>query len=261
MSRRPVALSFGGGVQSTTLLLMVKLGMIHADIAVFADPGWEYHDTYQHLWEVAQWSPIPIIIVSSGNIREDVLRGERVASMPIFLDSGEITWSPSKGWAPAKGFARRQCTYEYKLRPIYDYLDRWRDGQEIDVLVGISWDESQRVKPAPKDWAHRVDPLVDRRMRRSDCEALLAEHSITATRSSCVGCPMHSDYEWSKLSSREASESREVELALQQQDAWRGVPHLHSLCDPIDATIKRLQASEASKLSLFGADCDGACGT
>lgn len=71
-------LSLGAGVQSTSLLLLAAEGRLPAlDAAIFADTGWEPRAVYEHLdrieREVAAPAGIPILRVSSGNIRDDAL--------------------------------------------------------------------------------------------------------------------------------------------------------------------------------------------
>lgn len=106
-------LSLGAGVQSTTVLLMA----IHGDIppvdhVIFADTGWEPRSVYRHLQSlksIMAEHAIPFDIVSAGNIRDDALDPtHRFASMPLHItrQDGE----------PA--MARRQCTSEYKLKPL-----------------------------------------------------------------------------------------------------------------------------------------------
>lgn len=71
------ALSLGAGVQSTTLALMAAHGEIGPmpDCAIFADTGWEPEAVYRHLeWLMSgNVLPFPVHIVSSGNIRDDLV--------------------------------------------------------------------------------------------------------------------------------------------------------------------------------------------
>lgn len=107
-------LSLGAGVQSTALLLLVARGKLPPiDAAIFSDTGWEPAVVYAHLdridLEIAQPAGIPILRVSAGNIRDDALDPtHRFASMPLYVlgPDGE------------RGMAHRQCTSEYKIKPI-----------------------------------------------------------------------------------------------------------------------------------------------
>jgi hypothetical protein len=100
-------------VQSSCLLLLSVQGRIpRFDVAVFADTGWEPAAVYTHLDRLARLAApagIPIVRVATGNIRADALDpAHRFASMPLF----------TLGPGGERGMARRQCTTEYKIKPI-----------------------------------------------------------------------------------------------------------------------------------------------
>lgn len=96
----------GAGVRSTTLLLLAALGPLpKLDAAIFAEAGWEPAAAYEHLdrveRQVARPAGIPVLRVSSGNIRTDALDpGMRFASIPPHI------LNPDGG----NGMSRRQCT-------------------------------------------------------------------------------------------------------------------------------------------------------
>jgi hypothetical protein len=202
----PIArfLSLGAGIQSSALLLLAVQGRIPAfDAAIFSDTGWEPTAVYSHLRrleEIAAPAGIPIVRVSAGNIRDDALDpAHRFASMPLF------TLGPNG----EKGMARRQCTSEYKIRPIkaevrrrlgYPHPARVPAGVYAQMAIGISVDEVHRARDADVGYMRNVFPLLDLTWRRGDCSAFLAEHGLADTpRSACLGCPFHTDLEWVKL--------------------------------------------------------------
>lgn len=151
-------LSLGAGVQSTTLLLLSALGELpKLDYAIFSDTGWEPSAVYRHLDEVerriARPANIPILRVSSGNIREDALDpAHRFASMPLYI--------LNKDGSP--GMTRRQCTGEYKIKPIkrevrrilgYPYPARVPRGVFVEQWIGISTDEFHRAEDSDVKYA------------------------------------------------------------------------------------------------------------
>lgn len=79
----------GAGVQSSTLLALSAEGILpKVDYAIFADTGWEPEAVYAHLnrleKEIAKPAGIPVLRVSSRNIRSDALNPDhRFASMPL----------------------------------------------------------------------------------------------------------------------------------------------------------------------------------
>lgn len=119
-------LSFGAGVQSTTLLLMSCEGILpKLDHVIFADTQWEPAAVYRHLeWckEHAAKHGITIDVRTAGNLRKDLLEfwgpgrasadGKRHASIPAFIKNPD----------GSRGMVRRQCTGTYKIDVIEKYV-------------------------------------------------------------------------------------------------------------------------------------------
>ena len=86
-------LSLGAGVQSTVMALMADQGyegFQKPDFAIFADTGWEPKAVYEHLAWLEKQLSFPVIRVTSGNIREDILRGvnpegRRFIDIPVYV--------------------------------------------------------------------------------------------------------------------------------------------------------------------------------
>jgi hypothetical protein len=198
-------LSLGAGVQSTTLLLLSALGELpKLDYAIFADTGWEPAQVYLHLDEVerriAAPANIPISRVSSGNIRADALDpSHRFASMPLYILNRD--GSP--------GMTRRQCTGEYKIKPIkrevrrilgYPHPARVSRGVYVEQWIGISTDEFHRAKDSDVKYVRHTFPLIDLGLSREDCLRLLTEHGWGSTpKSACLGCPFHGNAQWRQI--------------------------------------------------------------
>ncbi|WP_019901929.1 hypothetical protein [Salinispora arenicola] len=197
-------LSLGAGVQSSTVLLLAARGEIPTfDAAIFADTGWEPAPVYAHLrrlQRIAAAAKIPIVRVAAGDIRRDALDPtHRFASMPLF----------TLGPHGERGMARRQCTGEYKIKPIkeevrrrlgYPHPARVPAGLVAEMAIGISLDEIGRARDADVAYMRNTFPLLNLGWQRKDCLAFLADHELADTpRSACVGCPYRTDAEWARL--------------------------------------------------------------
>lgn len=202
-------LSLGGGVQSSALAEMIAIGSLPAPDAVFfADTGDEPAYVYQQIeYLTSRLAGVtPVNIIKGGHILDDIYNGARFAAMPLFTDL--------RG---KRGRMKRQCTAEYKVRPILkavkkELLERGmahRDGRGLVVhkglaihgWLGISLDEYQRMKPSPDWWVNNRWPLVDLEMTRQDCVIWLTDHDLPVPlKSSCMICPYHNDdyYRWIK---------------------------------------------------------------
>ena len=262
-------LSLGAGVQSTTLLLMMLHGEIERpDHVVFADTGWEPQKVYEHLAKLEtmmQDENLPFHKVSKGNIREDYLtEGKRYASMPLHMTGAD----------GKRGMVRRQCTTEYKLDPLMKKqreLAGLKSGERckehrITTVIGISYDEVQRLKDPKFSWIQHEYPLVERRMTRQDCLDWCAQHGYELPpRSACIGCPFKNVHEWRALRENEAEWADAVDFDNQLRTnpvvmvRLRGTPYLHSQRVPLPEADLRTEA-EMGIMSLFDQECEGMCG-
>jgi hypothetical protein len=251
-------LSLGAGVQSSTLALMIERGEVEpVDCAIFADTGWEPESVYRWLdWLESQLS-YPVYRVSSGNIRKS-LTGEqkRYAAIPFFTENG--------------GMGLRQCTSEYKLTPIRrkvrDLLGLRRGerskGQMAVMLIGISTDESIRMKPAAEKYMQNVFPLIDARMTRTACLAWMNDHGYPLPeKSSCIGCPYHSDSHWRDMRDNDPesfSDACHIDDIMREtgSSVMRERQYMHRSLTPLRyATFKG-----DGNMDMFGNECEGMCG-
>lgn len=187
-------LSLGAGVQSSTVLLLACDGVIpRFDFALFADTRWEPRPVYaqlEKLSRVAKRAGIPVLTVSAGHIRRDAVDAtRRFVTIPLHVRNPD----------GSKGMARRQCTGEYKIKPLkraarallgYPHPVRVPAGIYAEQAIGISVDEIHRAKAADVRYLRNVFPLLDLGMSRGDCIEYLRERGFGETvKSACIGCP------------------------------------------------------------------------
>jgi hypothetical protein len=251
-------LSLGAGVQSSTLLLMAVEGELDLDRAVFADTQWEPQAVYAWLeiiMPIAERAGIPVDVVTAGNIRmESLKRKGGFASLPL-----HILNQSDRG-----GMLRRQCTAEYKVRPIGRRLRALgaRASCPVTLLLGISWDEGHRKKPSRVRYAVHEWPLLDRRMTRRDCLTWLTEHGYPQPpKSACIGCPFRDDRSWRRLRDEAPADWADA------VDFDRDVRHAAMIKDPVYlhrslvplGMVDLSTPQEHGQLEMFadGGECDG----
>ncbi|MFE7116508.1 hypothetical protein ACFU99_13955 [Streptomyces sp. NPDC057654] len=244
-----------------------------ADYAIFADTGWEPRAVYDHLdrleREIAEPAGIPVLRVTAGNIRKDALDpGHRFASMPLYILNKD----------GKQGMTRRQCTGEYKIKPIkkkvreilgYPHPQRIPKGVFVEQWVGISTDEFHRAKDADVRYMHNVHPLIDIDWSRDDCIRYLTSLGLADTpKSSCLGCPFHGNAQWRRIRDTSPAEWQDVvefDAAIRKGNARAnatgnallGQAFLHRSRVPLDqAPIDHITAAEhaARHDALFDAD-------
>jgi hypothetical protein len=254
-------ISLGAGVQSTTMALMAAHGEITPmpDCAIFADTGWELKTVYEHLDWLEMVLPFPVFHVSAGDLRADVLARSKTAA-------GRIAAVPWYMLLPngRDAMGRRQCTKEYKLRPIQKKIVELMGGRRprggTAMWVGISLDEAMRMKPSRVQYIVNRWPLVEARMKRSDCLRWLEAHGYPVPpKSSCIGCPFHSDAQWRSLTPAEFADAVEVDRAIRHQPGFRGSQFMHRSLKPLDE-VDFSTAEDRGQLDLFLNECEGMCG-
>ena len=263
-------LSYGGGTQSTALLLMALKGEINGvipDYIIFSDTGWEPESIYKWIDKVNSYIKEKfdreIIFTSRSNIREDLIRaaetGSRVATIPFYtLDKNG-----------QKGMVRRQCTGEYKIDPIkkkirelLGYQPRQRVKEVVHMWKGISVDEMQRMKPAFDKWIQAEHPLIEiTNMDRSNCIAYVEREGLgTPAKSSCIGCPFHDNQTWLEL---KRNDPKAFEDACEIDDLIRNMPNLRSKCF-LHKSYKPLREVDLNEdqftIDDFINECEGMCG-
>jgi len=251
-------LSLGAGVQSTTLALLADVGVIQRpDVAIFADTQWEPKHVYAHLNWLTNKLSYPVCVVSAGDIRADLLdTSKRFASIPFFTASG--------------GMGRRQCTNEYKIQPIkrkvrallgksrYDKIPKGH----VKMLIGISTDEASRMKPSRVQYIKNTWPLIDLNMSRQDCFNWIKEHGYpTPPKSSCIGCPFHSDDYWIYLRDNHSDDFEDAVrvdnlLRESKRDKLKEQQYMHRLRQPLSS----VEFKPKSNREMFNGECEGICG-
>ena len=253
-------ISLGAGVQSTTLALMAAAGEIKPmpDCAIFADTGWEPCSVYEHLDRLEKALPFPVIHVSAGNIRKDLIArkqpdGSRSAAIPWFI------LNPNG----SQGMGRRQCTTHYKIEPIRRKIVEIHGGKRpkggTEMWIGISTDEAFRMKPSRVQYIVNRWLLIERRMSRADCYEWLKRTGWNAPKSSCIGCPFHSDKQWQSLNPTELADAIEVDKAIRFQAGFKGQQFMHRSRKPLSEVDLRSDA-EIGQADLFNNECEGMCG-
>ena len=260
-------ISLGAGVQSTTMALMAAHGEITPmpDCAIFADTGAEPGPVYEHLEWLASGNvlPFPVHIVQQGSLYENLIEGvntpgHRFASIPFHGIS-------EKG---REMMARRQCTEEYKIRPIRRTIREMLGGPikgGAEQWIGISADEYQRARPSRVQYITDRWPLLELNMRRWDCLQWLKRHDYPEPpKSACTFCPFRRNEEWRWLRDHDPEgwqQAIEVDEALRahgKAGRFNSVLYLHRDRRPL-AEVDIRSDEERGQLSLI-TTCEGLCG-
>lgn len=256
-------ISLGAGRQSTAMALMAAHGEIEPmpDAAIFADTG----DEPAWVYETIRWLqdgnvlPFPVIIARQGVLSDDLLTGNDMARIPAFIKDG--------------GLKPRQCTRNYKIRPIRravrEFLGVGPRGyvapRSVSQWIGISRDEAHRMKPSDVKFAVNRWPLVEGGLTTTDCISWLRAHGYPVPRSShCVYCPFLSNADRRLIRDHDSdgwSRACRVDGGLRTQSniaRFRGHLYVHPARVPLAQAD--LSDCEQAQGDFFGNECEGMCG-
>ncbi|PJB53600.1 MAG: hypothetical protein CO099_06120 [Bdellovibrio sp. CG_4_9_14_3_um_filter_39_7] len=186
-------INFGGGINSTTMIIECRKRGLKPDWILFADTGSEMPWTLEHVDRMTTWCKgwQDITVV-----RWERVKGEVIGFEPLHENCLRT------GHLPSKAYGLAGCTSKWKIQP----MDRWRKTnrfQEGSFAVGYDADESGRITSACK----RGDvpnftawyPLVAWGIGREECNNICKSEGLNIGKSSCFMCPNMRVHEWKSM--------------------------------------------------------------
>ncbi|HSE46369.1 MAG TPA: hypothetical protein VLA89_13670, partial [Gemmatimonadales bacterium] len=200
------AISYGGGVQSTALLVLAAKREIDFPLAMFSNVGddSEHPATLEYFHEVArpyaEKNGIELV-----ELRKRPRGKERTLYQELTNPDSRSIGIPVRMGSGAPG--RRNCTVQYKINRIASHLKvRGASAEDQAVLaLGISIDEFHRMKTTTGiAWEVFEYPLIDLRLSRDDCERIIREAGLPVPpKSSCWFCPFKRLDQWKDMKQHE----------------------------------------------------------
>ena len=207
-------LSYGGGVQSTAMIFLIKEGKLpKPDIVIHSDTGSEMPYTEEmvlSISKIVEEMGIPFEIVTSyhGRLHEYYF---------------------SKKSVPVVGV--RSCTTNFKILPqrrkIREIVGKGNGKLLAECWLGITTDEATRKIDSELKWIANKFPLLDLDISREDCIEINKKYGFKVKKSGCFLCPyggkkwfirLFQDYpelfEICEKMEKEYQSSRQIELGL-----------------------------------------------
>lgn len=195
--------SFGGGVQSTALLVLAARREIDYRTFLFCDVGAdsENPETVIYVdevaWPYAERHGLELVrlqkIKRDGSV-DTVLRRVQESKRTI-----PIPARMAGNGAPGN----RQCTRDFKVMLVARHTKR--QGATVEqpstVALGISTDEIQRARTdSGIAWQETDYPLLTLKLSRQDCKQIIREAGLPEPpRSACWFCPLRRASGWAEM--------------------------------------------------------------
>ncbi len=177
-----VIASYGGGTNSTAMLIECAKRGIKVDLILFSDTGAERPHTYQYIERFSAW------LVENGLPAITVVRSPNETLEQSCLKLGVM---------PSLAYGFKTCSQRFKAQPQNVYLNNWgpakvawKDGQKVTKMIGYDADEPHRAKDYEDEKFRLRFPLLEWDMGRDECIATIENSGLCQPgKSSCFFCP------------------------------------------------------------------------
>lgn len=192
--------SYGGGTNSTALLIeCVKRGII-VDLILFADTGGERPHTYKYVEMFSDW------LASNGMPKIEIVKKVRRNGDILTLENDCL----EKNMLPSIAYGFKSCSQKYKAQPQDKFCNNWepakaewKAGRKITKMIGFDADENHRTAKDYTDKKYEYSyPLVDWDMGRDECLETIRDAGLCLPgKSACYFCPSSKQGEIRQLAS------------------------------------------------------------
>ena len=204
-------ISYGGGVQSTVLVLWAITKRIECDAVIFADTGSEEPKTYATVAAIKE-------MCDEAGLPFHTVTHESKGPLWEFYSG--------RGILPMVGVV--WCTSNWKIAPIRRKVRELADctGPKpwAEALLGITTDEAHRARESDVLWSTTSYPLIEALWSRERCASHLSQNypMLSVSKSGCFCCPYRGPKSWATLR-RQEPELFEKARQMERNAAANGV--------------------------------------
>jgi len=191
----PIIVAFGGGANSTAMLVEMHRRDIRPDLIMFADTGGERPETYDAVSMVDLWCRrrfgIGIEVVRKTYQGKPETLEENCRRMEML---------------PSIAYGFKGCSLKHKVDPQDKFANHWQPaiacwggGGKCEKWIGYDASEERRAKIAENAKYTFRYPLIEWGIYRDDCVAICRSEGLPSVKSSCFFCPSMKRHEITRL--------------------------------------------------------------
>lgn len=172
--------SYGGGIDSTAMLIAMKKRGIIPDAILFADTGGEHPETYSYIQYFNMW------LLKNGMPQITTVKYKTKHGVELTLEQDIL----NNHTIPSIAFGWKTCSQKFKIQPQEKWIKEQYPHEEIHHYIGFEFGEQYRMKenPIPNHFNHY--PLIEFEMDRNACiREIESEGLCVPPKSSCFYCP------------------------------------------------------------------------
>lgn len=237
--------SYGGGINSTALLILIKRANVIPDAILFADTGGERKETYEYVKHFSIWlqrfgmPPIETVKYKTKDgelltLEQDVINNKTLPSIAF-------------GW--------KSCSEKFKIRPQAKYIaEKFSNHDFIHHYIGFDAGERHRIIDNPLEGHYNHYTLYDAGLDRDGCVRLIKDEGLPIPpKSSCIYCPNMKKHEILSLSSEEKERVKIIEANAKNKVEMKGLGRQYSWTDLINADESQLKLFD--DLDMYNNPC------
>ena len=189
-------ISFGGGVDSTALLIEWWRKELKPIDIIFSDTGIEQTKTYEHvahIMKLAQEYGHKTIVVGGYE------RAHQDGNYTMYPDY--YSYCFQNKIVPLRAY-RKECTYRFKIVPSNRYIrsilgiKNFRN-KNILSYIGYNYDEKNRINDTVYKWQQQIFPLIEWKLGRKHVKQICRDYlGYVPIKSRCIICPNQNPIEW-----------------------------------------------------------------
>lgn len=195
----PLVVCWGGGTNSTAMVIGMFDRQIVPDLIMFADTGGEKPETYKYIDLFSQYLKeirFPDIVI----VKNDGMYGTLEKNC---LDQEML---------PSLAYGFKSCSQKYKIRPQDKFCDRWQpavdcwnSGRRVVKAIGYDFGprDSRRATIKDNEKYNFIYPLILWRWDRPVCEGAIRKAGLPLPgKSACFFCPAMKKHEVLELAEK-----------------------------------------------------------
>jgi hypothetical protein len=194
MSNIPMVVSYGGGINSTALLVEFMKRDIRPDLITFSNTVGEKPETYAYI------EMFKAFLVKNGMPTITPIQAISPTRGPLSLEADCLRL----GVLPSKVYGRKNCSQRFKIEPQQKFLNHWdtakvawKQGNKVLQVIGYDAGERHRIN---KDYTSpKFDywyPLVEWGWARDECKTAITSAGLPLPpKSACFFCPSSKKHE------------------------------------------------------------------
>lgn len=194
--KSPIAVSYGGGTNSTAMLIAMVLKDIKPDLILFADTGGELPETYEWVDTFSNW-----LCLQGFPAIEWIKYTQAGTPRQKFEYSTLEEECITKKMLPGKAYGYSNCSMKWKVDPIIKRVKNYCKSNNIEHIprqfIGIHYgelsrilDKTGKVREMIREGIRQEYPLIEWQLNQDNCNSLIKSIGLPLpSKSSCFFCP------------------------------------------------------------------------